>query len=189
VVSVTIFLLCPPLSYIQEPSITLCRFRPLSHSWAAISVQTNSFIILYPWLPLWSSVQSSWLQIQRSGFHSRSYESFWVVVGLERGPLSLVSTVEELTEWYVQQRSSVFQWCTNLIFKYYLERNDRLCGLVVRVPGYRPRGRNSIPSAPRGVQTIRCWTLLTMDSLCAFRYKSFRNTRHTVTLGIPLQFF
>jgi hypothetical protein len=28
----------------------------------------------------------------------------------------------------------------NWIFKYYLERNDRLCDLVVRVPGYRSRG-------------------------------------------------
>jgi hypothetical protein len=42
--------------------------------------------------------QSSWLQIQRSGFDSRRYQNFWEVVGLERGPLSLVSTTEELFE-------------------------------------------------------------------------------------------
>jgi hypothetical protein len=42
------------------------------------------------------SGQSSWLQIQRSCFHSRRYQIFRWVVGLERGPLSLVSTVEEL---------------------------------------------------------------------------------------------
>jgi hypothetical protein len=36
--------------------------------------------------PLWSSGQSSWLQIK----------IFWNVVGLERGPLSLVSTIEKL---------------------------------------------------------------------------------------------
>jgi hypothetical protein len=47
--------------------------------------------------PLWSSGQSSWLQIQRSGFDSQRYKIFWVV-GLERGPLSLVSTIEELLE-------------------------------------------------------------------------------------------
>jgi hypothetical protein len=46
--------------------------------------------------PLWSSGQSSWLQIQRSGFHSRRYQIFWEVVGLERVPLSLVNTSEEL---------------------------------------------------------------------------------------------
>jgi hypothetical protein len=50
------------------------------------------------WPPLWSSDQSSWLQIQRSGFVSRRYQIFWEVVGLERGPLSLVSTIEELLE-------------------------------------------------------------------------------------------
>jgi hypothetical protein len=46
-------------------------------------------------LPLWSS------EIQRSGFDSRRCQNFCEVVGLERGPLSLVSTVEELMEWYV----------------------------------------------------------------------------------------
>jgi hypothetical protein len=46
---------------------------------------------------LWSSGQSSWLQIQRSGFDSRHYQEK-KVVGLERGPLSLVSTTEELLD-------------------------------------------------------------------------------------------
>jgi hypothetical protein len=46
--------------------------------------------------PLWSSGQNSWLQIQRSGFNSRRYQIFWEVMDLERGPLSLVSTIEEL---------------------------------------------------------------------------------------------
>jgi hypothetical protein len=41
--------------------------------------------------------QSSWLQIQRSGFNSQRYQILWrEVVGLEKGPLSLVSTIEEL---------------------------------------------------------------------------------------------
>jgi hypothetical protein len=46
--------------------------------------------------PLWSNGQSSWLQMQRSGFNSRRYQIFWEVASLERGPLSLVSTIEEL---------------------------------------------------------------------------------------------
>jgi hypothetical protein len=74
--------------------------------------------------PLRSSGQSSWLQIQRSGFDSwryhifcrlcgivvrvpgyrsrgpwfdsRRYQIFWEVVGMERGQFSLVSTNEEL---------------------------------------------------------------------------------------------
>jgi hypothetical protein len=45
---------------------------------------------------LWSSGHCSWLQIQRSGVDSRRYQIFWEVVALERGPLSLVSTIEEL---------------------------------------------------------------------------------------------
>jgi hypothetical protein len=36
--------------------------------------------------------------IHRSGFDSRRYQIFWVVVGLERGPLSLLATIEELLE-------------------------------------------------------------------------------------------
>jgi hypothetical protein len=40
--------------------------------------------------------QCSWLQIQRSGFDFRLYQISWEVVGLEREPLSLVSTIEEL---------------------------------------------------------------------------------------------
>jgi hypothetical protein len=47
--------------------------------------------------PLWSSGQSSWLQIRRPGFDSRHYQKK-KVVGLERDPLSLVSTTEELLD-------------------------------------------------------------------------------------------
>jgi hypothetical protein len=43
-------------------------------------------------------VVSFWLQIQRSGFDSRHYQIFWELLGQERGPLSLVSTIEELLE-------------------------------------------------------------------------------------------
>jgi hypothetical protein len=49
------------------------------------------------WPLLWSSSQNSWLQIQRPEFDSRRYQIFWVV-GLERGPLSLMSAIEELLE-------------------------------------------------------------------------------------------
>jgi hypothetical protein len=53
--------------------------------------------ISYQVPPLCPSGQSSWLQFQRSGFDSRRYQIFWEV-SLERGPLSLVSTIEELFE-------------------------------------------------------------------------------------------
>jgi hypothetical protein len=40
----------------------------------------------------------SWLQIQMSGFESRRYQFLWEVVSLERDPLSLVDTIEELLD-------------------------------------------------------------------------------------------
>jgi hypothetical protein len=56
-------------------------------------------IVLHKGQPLlWPSGQSSWLQMQRSGFGSWLYQIFWEVVGLERGSLSLMSKTEELLE-------------------------------------------------------------------------------------------
>jgi hypothetical protein len=46
--------------------------------------------------PKGPEAMSSWLQIQRSGIDWRHYQIFWEVVGLERGPFSLVSTTEEI---------------------------------------------------------------------------------------------
>jgi hypothetical protein len=48
--------------------------------------------------PLWSSGQSSWLQIRRPGFDSRHYHGKKKEVGLERGPLSLVGATEKLLD-------------------------------------------------------------------------------------------
>jgi hypothetical protein len=48
--------------------------------------------------PLWPRGQSSWIRIQRSGFDSHRYHIFWEVLGMKRGPLSLVSTTEELLQ-------------------------------------------------------------------------------------------
>jgi hypothetical protein len=50
----------------------------------------------YNWPPLWSSGQSSWLQIRRSRVRFPGSTRKKKGVGLERGPLSLVSTTEEL---------------------------------------------------------------------------------------------
>jgi hypothetical protein len=49
------------------------------------------------WSPLWSSGQSSWLQIRRPGFDSRHYQEK-KIVGLERGQLSLVSKTEVILD-------------------------------------------------------------------------------------------
>jgi hypothetical protein len=105
--------------------------------------------------PLWSSGQSSRLQIQRSRFDSRSYQMFWEVVGLERGPFSLVSTIEEL-----------------------LERNSSGSGLESRDYGHRDPSRwpcgtlypqklalTSPTSDGRSVSIVRSWTQATEFSL------------------------
>jgi hypothetical protein len=53
-------------------------------------------IQIFPSDCLWSSNQGFWLQIQTPRFDSWRYHIFWEVVSLELGPLSLVSTTEEL---------------------------------------------------------------------------------------------
>jgi hypothetical protein len=57
------------------------------------------FIVLL-WLrpPLWSIVRVPVYRSRGPGFDSRPYHIFWEVGGLERGPLSLVTTIEELLE-------------------------------------------------------------------------------------------
>jgi hypothetical protein len=57
-----------------------------------------TYLLQKTWPPLWSS---SWLQIRRPGFDSRHYQKK-KVVGLERGPFSLVSTTEELRDRKVE---------------------------------------------------------------------------------------
>jgi hypothetical protein len=51
--------------------------------------------ILFELLFLWSSGHSSWLQIRRSRVRSPGPTRKKRVMGLERGPISLVSTTQE----------------------------------------------------------------------------------------------
>jgi hypothetical protein len=71
-----------------------------SLSWECASVilfLRGSVGHIYVYGPLlWPSGQSSWLQNQKSGFDFQCYQIFWEVVGLRRGPLSLVITIEKL---------------------------------------------------------------------------------------------
>jgi hypothetical protein len=91
---------CPSL-ILQHP---LCDFWCCLHVYRMIGVrdghtelQSYAFLSFFLKLlrPLWSSGQSSWVP----GLDSLRYQIFWKVVGLERGPLSLVKIIEELLEW------------------------------------------------------------------------------------------
>jgi hypothetical protein len=80
-------------SFWKHFGCTTCKDRLTFRSalaWIGGNIQT-----MRP--PLWSSGRSSWPQIRRTGFDSRHYQGK-KVVGLERGPLSLVSTTEELLD-------------------------------------------------------------------------------------------
>jgi hypothetical protein len=70
--------------WISDNFISLCAVSGLTRfAWTILFLidSTNN------WPPLWSSGQSFW-----------RYQIFWLVVRLERGPLSLVRSIEELLE-------------------------------------------------------------------------------------------
>jgi hypothetical protein len=81
-------------------TMTRQKEREEQESWSPL-LYTYFCKMLLQRPPLSSSGQSSWLQIQSPGFDSRRYHIFWEVVGLERGPLSLLRISEELLEWQV----------------------------------------------------------------------------------------
>jgi hypothetical protein len=88
------FHLCCFILLTDRISLLRVKFQPLI-VWHWCDLKSP---IMRRWPLLWSSGQSSWLQILRSGFDSQRYQIFWEVVGLEWSPLSLVSTTEELLE-------------------------------------------------------------------------------------------
>jgi hypothetical protein len=62
----------------------LCMYIPLWH--CVLQFMTISHFFMAPSVVYW-------LQIQRSVFDSLSYQIFWEVVGLEQGPISLMSRI------------------------------------------------------------------------------------------------
>jgi hypothetical protein len=49
------------------------------------------------------------LVVRGPGFDSKRYQIFWEIVGLERGPLSLVRIIEELLEWKSRGSGTLLQ--------------------------------------------------------------------------------
>jgi hypothetical protein len=140
------------LSFALLNLITSPRQMRINEDVLSLSLYIYIYIV---WPSLWPSGQSSWLQIQRSGFDSLHYQIFWEVVGLERGPLSLVRTIEEL-----------------------LERKNSCCGLESRYgygnPSRWPCGTfypqklalTSLTSGDRSVGIVRSRTQATEFFIC-----------------------
>jgi hypothetical protein len=143
---------CGPLSHhlLQGPNLyqgqntnQLCAFLAAAPQKGKITCKVVGFKCLY--------VQSSLLQIQRSGFEYRRYQIFWEVVGLEPGPLSLMGTREELLE----RKSSGFG----------LEKREYGRRDPSRWPRYTPLTQKltltSPPSGGRSVDIVRSRTQAT----------------------------
>jgi hypothetical protein len=92
------------------------------------------FLSTQTWPPLWSNGQSSRLQIQRSRFHSRRYQIPWEVVGLQRGPPSLMSTTEELLR---KKKNYLKAPCERSFL-------HNICATATKLPDRWPRDRGTI---------------------------------------------
>jgi hypothetical protein len=96
--------------------------------------------------PLLSSGQSSWL-------HNGDVLCFlwgtnWIYICyVEESRPSLWSSGQ--SSWLQNGDVLCFLGGMNWIYKCYIEESRRFCGLVVTVPGYRPRCPSSIPGATR----------------------------------------
>jgi hypothetical protein len=105
-----------------------------------------------------TSGQSSCLQIQRPGFDSRRYQIFWEVVGLERGPLSHVSTIEELLEIIRHSDSGLEN-------RDYGRRNPSRWSRATLYP--QTLALTSATSVGRSVGIVRWWTQVTEFKCCS----------------------
>jgi hypothetical protein len=69
-----------------------------SKLWGGWSLHVPGFPKTLLWILIWVTYDRRY-RSRGPGFDSRPYQIFWEVEGLERGPLSLVRTTEELLEW------------------------------------------------------------------------------------------
>ena len=87
-----------PFCLMHSSSVCKCPEDYILDRTETTAVVAANVSILLWWPPLWSSGQSFWLQIQRSRVRFPALPDFLSSSGLERGPLSLVRSIEELLE-------------------------------------------------------------------------------------------
>jgi hypothetical protein len=78
-------------------SVSSLDYAILNEKWDRMNVKSinlSSFMFLYR--PCGVTVRVPGYRSRGPRFDYRRYQIFWKVVGLERGPLSLMSTIEEL---------------------------------------------------------------------------------------------
>jgi hypothetical protein len=108
------------------------------------------------------------------GFDSRRYKIFWEMVGLERGPLRLVSTIEDLLERNSGGSS--------------LGNREYGCGDLLRWPRYtlylKKLALSSSTSSSRSVSIVGSWTK--GYDVCLFFFLVFSDFITTVSCVLKI---
>jgi hypothetical protein len=96
-----------------ESQTNLLRIQPQAELWGACSSSPEPWHFLEFLNVIHMNDRLCGLVVRVSGYRSRGpgfdfrqHQIFWEVGGLERGPLSLVRTIEELLEWKKQRLRS-----------------------------------------------------------------------------------
>ena len=87
-------------SYFMQYCNTVSLYSNFSPGFNGLQSLNNTFSVLTARVDRLCGlvVRVSDYRYRGPGFDSRRYQIFWVLVGLERGPLSLVRSTEELLE-------------------------------------------------------------------------------------------
>jgi hypothetical protein len=154
----------------------------------------SSFGLCYhqPAVPFWHvelfPAMSSKGAVVPCAWSMKAYGGLEVYLGARRGELGRLTPLPPGKELH---RYPLHRWVPKPVCKKW-KRNkafpsresNRVHGLIEALLQHLAAGTDRWPFRQNNRTSWRRWT---MDSLYAFKCKRFRNTRHTVTFGIPLQ--
>jgi hypothetical protein len=114
------------------------------------------------------------LVVRASGYRTEMYCFLWgknwiCICYVEESRPPLRSSGQ--SSWLQNGDVLWFLWGSNWIYICYVEEIDRLCGLVVRVPGYRSIGPRSIPGAITFSE--KCWVWKGVHSASWVQLRSY----------------